>query len=185
MVLCLSIEDDWPGEPLLLRCSQLLLDRLCQNNLAWAQICLTKEGFRSHNYSQRSRGTREKYCIRETLNLLTCVSSSTNTPNPPQKLNKNNKLSVVSCQVSGVRCQVSGVRCNISCVECRASPITCDMSITPTATATERWDNLSIFQGQSNIRTISSVATDRPTNQPTSQQTTTQIESLSRFFNQL
>ena len=145
MVLCLSIEDDWTGEPLLLRCSQLLLDRLCHNKLVLDQICLIYVGFRSHNYSQGSRGTREKSRIWKTLNLLTCVNSSSNKANPLRK-----KKLVVSCQVSHFMCSVS--------------PITCDMSITPTAKATERWDNLSIFQGQSNIRTVPSVATNQPTN---------------------
>ena len=54
----------------------------------------------------------EKSCIRETLNLLMCADTSTDT---------------IFC-IYFCRCQVSGVTCCMS-------PVTCHMSLTPTSTA--------------------------------------------------
>ena len=44
----------------------------------------------------------------------------------------------------------------------------------------ERWDNLSIFKGQSNIRTVASVSNKQTTNQPTTQ--ILSLLDLSKWF---
>ena len=61
----------------------------------------------------------KKSCIRETLNILMCADSSTDTTTDKnwqkgEKQNEKNHVSRVTCQVSGVRCQVSHVRCQVS-----------------------------------------------------------------------
>ena len=48
----------------------------------------------------------------------------------------------------------------------------------------KRADNLEIFQGYRNIRSVPSVASDQLTVQPINQQTTTQIQILLKNFNQ-
>ena len=70
-----------------------------------------------------------KSCIRDILNILTCVDSSTNTKRDRfRKKGKRKNVtcheSFVMCPMSGVRCQVSHVMCHMSCVACPLSPVT-------------------------------------------------------------
>ena len=58
--------------------------------------------------------------IRETLNLLTCSDSSTDTKTDrnKQKVRGKRKRPNVMCHVSHVTCHISCVMCNMSCVKC-------------------------------------------------------------------
>ena len=68
--------------------------------------------------------SKEKSCIREILNLSTCVNSSTATNTDRKGRRKRRR------KMSCVRCHVSGVTRHVS-------PLTCHLWITPTATATD------------------------------------------------
>ena len=75
---------------------------------------------------------KEKKCLRETLNLMACVDSSTHTKmnrnrqkdSPPKKINKIKSHLRVWCQMSHVMCQKSYVRCHMLCVTYHMSPVT-------------------------------------------------------------
>ena len=68
---------------------------------------------------------------KHTLNLLTFADTKTN-----RKAKLKNRRKFL-CPVSGIRCHMSGVRCQTPCVTCWVSPVTCNISLTPTATATD------------------------------------------------
>ena len=79
---------------------------------------------------------RKKSCIWETLSLLMCADSSTNT-----KTDRYRQTGFLTkffmCQVLCVRCHLLCVTCHMSGVTCHMALVTCHLSLTPTATAIE------------------------------------------------
>ena len=72
-----------------------------------------------------------KSCIVETLELLACAESSTDTKT------EERKKYIIMCHASGVICHTTGVRCQVSHVMCHLSPVTCHLSLMPKDTATD------------------------------------------------
>ena len=82
---------------------------------------------------QKEGSGDEKSRIQETLNLSTCVDSSTNTKTDRSGVWTERKKKENIIHVSYVRCQVSGIRCQGSSVRCHVSHVACHLSPTPTA----------------------------------------------------
>ena len=78
---------------------------------------------------------RQKKGLIETFPLMPKPS----TPSKIRTLNKIKKLNIlnVTCHVSCIICHVSCARCHMTFLMCRVSPVTCQLSLTPTATATD------------------------------------------------
>ena len=93
----------------------------------WCPFCALDKNILSFVKASLKLFSTEKFCIRETLNLLTCANSSTNTK-IPKMLEKFTffvfHISCVTFHLSPVTCHRSPVNCHLSPVTCHLSPVT-------------------------------------------------------------